>query len=90
MEKSGEMVRVIYSQNGIWIYIFLPFTVRSHPSSAKYVEAPKIGSTTRGIPARSGPWLAAPFSFGIAHPTMDMGLVSQFLCVCGKDLYFCF
>jgi len=26
------------------------------PSSAKYVEAPKIGSTRRGIPAQSGPW----------------------------------
>lgn len=45
------------------------------------VEAPKIGSTTRGIPARSGPWLATPFLFGIAGPTGDMGLVSQFVCV---------
>jgi len=43
------------------------------PSSAKYVEAPKIGSTTRGIPARSGPWLAAPYPFGIAGPTGDKG-----------------
>jgi len=25
------------------------------PSSTKYVEAPKIGSTTRGITTRSGP-----------------------------------
>ena len=24
------------------------------------LKAPKIGSTTRGIPARSGPWLVAP------------------------------
>jgi len=37
------------------------------------VEAPKIGSTTRGIPARSGPWLAAPYLFGIAGPTGDNG-----------------
>ena len=35
------------------------------------VEAPKIGSTTRGIPTRSGPWLAAPFSFGVVGPTVD-------------------
>jgi len=52
------------------------------PSSAKYVEAPKIGSTTRGIPTRSGPWLEAPYPFGIAGPTGDMGLVSQFMSVC--------
>ena len=37
------------------------------------VEAPKIGSTTRGIPTRSGPWLAAPYPFGIAGPTGDNG-----------------
>ena len=43
------------------------------PSSAKYVEAPKIGSTTRGIPTRSGHWLAAPYPFGIAGPTGDNG-----------------
>ena len=43
------------------------------PSSAKDVEAPKIGSTTRGIRARSGPWLAAPYPFGIAGPTGDNG-----------------
>ena len=43
------------------------------PSSAKYVEAPKIESTTRGIPTRSGPWLAAPYPFGIAGPTGDNG-----------------
>jgi len=55
------------------------------PTSAKYVEAPKIGSTTRGIPTRSGPWLAAPFLFGIVGPTGDMGPVSQFMCVCVKD-----
>lgn len=30
------------------------------PSSTKYVEGPKIESTTRGIPTRSGTWLAAP------------------------------
>ena len=51
------------------------------PSSAKYVEAPKIGSTTRGIPTRSGPWLAAPFSFGIVGPTGDNG-TSFPICVC--------
>ncbi len=39
-------------------------------------------STTRGIPARSEPWLAAPYPFGIAGPTGDMGPVSQFsVCV---------
>ena len=43
------------------------------PSSAKYVEALKIGSTTRGIPTRSGPWLAAPYPFGIVGPTGDNG-----------------
>ena len=37
------------------------------------VEAPKIGLTTRGIPTRSGPWLAAPYPFGIAGPTGDNG-----------------
>ena len=52
------------------------------PSSAKYFEAPKIGSTTRGIPARSGHWLAAPYQFGIAGPTGDMGPVSQSMSVC--------
>ena len=43
------------------------------PSSAKYVEGPKIGSTTRGIPTRSGTWLAAPCPFGVAGPTGDNG-----------------
>ena len=43
------------------------------PSSAKYVEGPEIGSTTREIPARSGPWQAAPYPFGIAGPTGDNG-----------------
>ena len=43
------------------------------PSSAKYVEALKIWLKTRGIPARSGPWLAAPYPFGIAGPTGDNG-----------------
>ena len=53
------------------------------PSSAKYVEAPKIGSTTRAIPARSGPWLAAPYPFGIASPTRDNGTIFQiYVCVC--------
>ena len=37
------------------------------------LKAPKIGSTTRGIPALSGPWLAAPYLFGIAGPTGDNG-----------------
>ena len=54
----------------------------SPPSSAKYVEALKIKSTTRGIPTRSGPWLAAPFPFGIVSLVGDMGPVSQFMCVC--------
>jgi len=44
-----------------WYLDLDPFTVWCPPSSAKYVEAPKIESTTRGIPTRSGPWLAAPF-----------------------------
>ena len=43
------------------------------PSSAKYVEGPEIGSTTRGIPTRFGTWLAAPFPFGVAGPTGDNG-----------------
>ena len=43
------------------------------PSSAKYVEGPKIGSTTRGIPTRSGTWLAAPCPFGVAGPTGGNG-----------------
>ena len=43
------------------------------PSSAKYVEAPKIGSTTRGIPTWFGPWLADPYPFGIVGPTEDNG-----------------
>ena len=43
------------------------------PSSTKYVEGPEIGSTTRGIPTRSGTWLAAPCPFGIAGPTGDNG-----------------
>ena len=49
------------------------------------VEAPKIGSKTRGIPTRSGPWLAAPFPFGIVGPTRDMGPVSQYMCVCVEN-----
>jgi len=48
-------------------------TMPGPPSSAKYVEAPKIGSTTRGIPTRSGPWLAAPYPFGVAGPTGNNG-----------------
>ena len=50
--------------------------------SLEGVEAPKIGSTTRGIPARSEPWLAAPFPFGMVGLTVDMGPVSQFMSVC--------
>eukprot|EP00253_Pinus_taeda_P016379 PITA_16379 len=46
------------------------------------VEALKIGSTTREIPARSGPWLAAPYPFGIVGLTGDMGPISQFMSVC--------
>jgi len=49
-----------------------------------FVEASKIGSTTRGIPTRSRLSLAAPFPFGIVGPTGDMGPVSQFMCVCVK------
>ena len=45
------------------------------------VEAPKIGSTTRRIPTRSGTWLAAPFSFGVVGPTGDNG-TSFPICVC--------
>ena len=54
------------------------------PYSTKYVEAPKIRSTTRGIPTRSGPWLAAPYPFGIAGPTGDNGTSFPTLgmCVC--------
>ena len=37
------------------------------------VEGPEIGSTTRGIPTRSGTWLAAPCPFGVAGPTGDDG-----------------
>ena len=54
------------------------------PSSAKYVEALKIGSTTRGIPTRSGPLLAAPYPFGIAGPTGDNETsfpIYEFVCV---------
>ena len=51
----------------------------------KYVEAPKIRSTTRGIPTWSRPWLAAPFPFGVVGPTGDMGPVSQFMCVCVEN-----
>ena len=43
------------------------------PSSAKYVEGPKIGSTTRGIPTQSGTWLAAPCLFDVVGPTGDNG-----------------
>ena len=38
--------------------------------------------STRGIPAWSGPWLAAPYPFGIVGPTWDVGPVSQFMSVC--------
>ena len=44
-------------------------------------EAPKIGSTTRRIPTQSGPWLAAPFPFGVVGPTGDNG-TSFPICVC--------
>ena len=54
------------------------------------LKAPKIGSTTRGIPAQSGPWLAAPYPFGIAGPIRDLGPVSQFsVCVYEKEGCFC-
>jgi len=47
------------------------------------VEAPKIGSTTRGIPAWFGPWLVAPYPFGIAGPTRDNGTSFPiYECVC--------
>ena len=48
------------------------------------VEAPKIGSTTRGIPTRSGPWLAVPYPFGIAGPNGDNGTSFPIwgMCVC--------
>ena len=48
------------------------------PYSAKYVEGPEIGSTTRGIPTRSGTWLAAPCPFGVAGPTGDNGTSFSF------------
>ena len=43
------------------------------PSSARNVEGPEVGSTTRGIPTRSGTWLAAPCPFGVAGPTGGNG-----------------
>lgn len=49
------------------------------------VEALEIGSTKRGIPTHSGPWLATPFSFGIVGLTRDMGPVSKFMCVCVEN-----
>ena len=52
------------------------------PSSAKYVEGPEIGSTTRGIPTRSGTWLAAPCPFGVAGPTGGNGTSFPMLRVC--------
>ena len=55
------------------------------PSSAKYVEAPKIGSTTRGISTRSGPWLATPYPFSITGPTGDNGTSFPIVCVCKID-----
>jgi len=66
----------------------LPFTVWGPPSSAKYVEALKIGSTTRGIPTQSGPWLTTPFPFGIVGLTGDMGPVSQFMCVFCVEIWY--
>ena len=48
-----------------------------------YVDAPKIGSRTRGILARSRPWLVAPYLFGIAGPTGDNGTSFPiYECVC--------
>ena len=48
------------------------------------LKAPKIGSTTWGVPARSEPWLAAPYPFGIAGPTGDDGtrFLTLGVCVC--------
>ena len=51
------------------------------PSSTKYVEALKIGSTIRGIPTRSRPWLASPFPVGVVGPTGDNG-TSFPICMC--------
>jgi len=57
--------------------------VSGPPSSAKYVEALKIESTTRGIPTWSGPWLATPYPFGIAGSTGDNGTnFPIYECVC--------
>lgn len=50
------------------------------------VEAPKIGSTTRGIPTQSRPWLAAPFPFDIVGPTGDIGLICRYVCVLRIDI----
>ena len=62
-------------------FYLLATHISGPPSSAKYVEAPKIRSTTRGIPTRSGPWLAAPFPFGVMGSTGDNG-TSFPICVC--------
>ena len=56
----------------------------------RVLKAPKIGSTTRGIPTRSGPWLVAPYPFGIAGLTGEMGPVSQFsVCVQERWVFLC-
>jgi len=49
---------------------------KAHKLGFGPVEALKIESTTRGIPTRSEPWLAAPFPFGIVGPIGDMGPIS--------------
>ncbi len=51
------------------------------------LKAPKIGSTTRGIPTWSRPWLAAPYPFGIAGPTGIWDQCPNSVCVCEKDGY---
>lgn len=75
-------MRVNYSQNDIFIWIYLPFIVQALLLVPNMLKAQKIRSITRGIPARSRPWLISPYLFGIAGPTGDMGPVSQFsVCV---------
>ena len=48
--KSGKLVRVICSQNGVWILNYVPFIARALLLAPKMLRAPKSGQQQGGYP----------------------------------------
>ena len=49
-DKSRELVRVIFSHNGIWILIYVPFIARALLLAPNMLRAPKSGQQQGGYP----------------------------------------